>query len=112
MIVIMSNYFIIAESLHSESSSNESWGLLYIPILQDDEKSLSSIYVCVCVSHLPPASLQLGQVQATLRSLLPSCPTPSVSSSSILTRRCDRSLVFRVESPLSAQSSVSGSSLI
>lgn len=61
------------------------------------------------VHYLPPASLQLGQVQATLRSLFPSRPVPSLSSSTNRTCRCDKSLVFRVEFD---QSSDSGSSLI
>lgn len=63
------------------------------------------------LTHLPPDSLQLGQVHATLRSLLPSWPIWS-SSSTILPRRWDRSLVFRVESVLSCQSPESGSSFI
>ena len=63
------------------------------------------------LTHLPPDSLQLGQVHATLRSLLPSWPNWSSSSTS-LTRRWDRSLVFRVESVLSCQSPESGSSFI
>lgn len=62
--------------------------------------------------HLPPASLQLGQVQATLRSRLPSWPSCSSSSSTSRTRRWDRSLVFSVESLPSCQSSESGSSFI
>lgn len=65
----------------------------------------------VRLTHLPPDSLQLGQVQATLRSLLPSWPSWS-SSSTNLTRRWDKSLVFRVESVLSCQSPESGSSFI
>lgn len=62
-------------------------------------------------THLPPDSLQLGQVHATLRSLLPSWPNWSSSSTS-LTWRWDRSLVFRVESLLNCQSPASGSSFI
>lgn len=62
-------------------------------------------------THLPPDSLQLGQVHATLRSLLPSWPNWSSSSTS-LTWRWDRSLVFRVESVLNCQSPESGSSFI
>lgn len=65
----------------------------------------------IMLPYLPPDSLQLGQVHATLRSLLPSWPSWSSSSTS-LTRRWDRSLVFKVESVLSCQSPVSGSSLI
>lgn len=61
-------------------------------------------------SYLPPDSLQLGQVHATLRSLLPSWPSWSSSSPS-LPGRWDRSLAFRVESALS-QSPESGSSFI
>lgn len=61
-------------------------------------------------THLPPDSLQLGQVHATLRSRLPSWPNWS-SSSTNLPWRWDRSLVLRVESLLSCQSE-SGSSLI
>lgn len=63
-------------------------------------------------THLPPDSLQLGQVQATLRSLLPSPLGVSMSSSPIWTRRLFRSLGFSVESPLSCHSSESGSSFI
>ena len=63
------------------------------------------------LTHLPPDSLQLGQVQATLRSLLPSWPSGSSSSTS-RTWRWDRSLVFSVESVPSCQSSESGSSFI
>lgn len=63
------------------------------------------------LTHLPPDSLQLGQVHATLRSLLPSWPIWS-SSSTNLPRRWDKSLVLRVESVLSCQSPESGSSFI
>lgn len=70
-----------------------------------------SKHVPLGLTHLPPDSLQLGQVHATLRSLLPSWPIWS-SSSTILPRRWDRSLVFRVESVLSCQSPESGSSFI
>lgn len=63
-------------------------------------------------AHLPPDSLQLGQVQATLRSRLPSPPAVSMSSSPMGTRRLFRSLGFSVESPLSCHSSESGSSFI
>lgn len=59
---------------------------------------------------LPPDSLQLGQVQATLRSLLPSLCI-SMSPSPIMFRLL-RSLGFSVESPLSCHSSESGSSLM
>lgn len=64
------------------------------------------------IAHLPPDSLQLGQVQATLRSLFPSPLGVSMSSSPIWTRRLFRSLGFSVESPLSCHSSESGSSFI
>lgn len=61
-------------------------------------------------AYLPPPSLQLGQVQATLRSLFPSWCCWSPSSSTTCTLKCVRSLVFNVESPLSCHSSGSGSS--
>lgn len=61
-------------------------------------------------AYLPPPSLQLGQVQATLRSLFPSWCCWSPSSSTTCTLKCVRSLVFKVESPLSCHSSGSGSS--
>lgn len=64
----------------------------------------------VSVVYLPPDSLQLGQVQATLRSLLPSLCI-SMSPSPIMFKLL-RSLGFSVESPLSCHSSESGSSLI
>lgn len=66
--------------------------------------------VCFMCAYLPPPSLQLGQVQATLRSLFPSWCCWSPSSSTTCTLKCVRSLVFNVESPLSCHSSGSGSS--
>lgn len=81
--------------------------LMCLFILDEDSERKAPVRL----THLPPDSLQLGQVHATLRSLLPSWPNWSSSSTS-LTRRCDRSLVFRVESVLSCQSPASGSSFI
>lgn len=94
----------------SEKNRYEELGSWYVYFLCKSIQSVK-IQVPVRLTHLPPDSLQLGQVHATLRSLLPSWPNWSSSSTS-LTWRWDRSLVFRVESVLSCQSPESGSSFI
>lgn len=111
-------------SVHFPTAGDVADVLLLLPCAGSSVRNKSGMWGSCCLfpdeggehvppglTHLPPDSLQLGQVHATLRSLLPSWPIWS-SSSTILPRRCDRSLVFRVESVLSCQSPESGSSFI